>query len=107
MTVTSNDIDRLAEEIARRFRPECIILFGSHAYGSPGPEADVDVLVVLPFEGTGRAMASSIRCAVQPGFSLDIIALTPDRLRERLGMEDFFLREIMARGKVLYEAPHA
>jgi predicted nucleotidyltransferase len=46
-------IEEVAERIVREFNPERIILFGSHAYGTPGPDSDVDLLVVLPFEGKG------------------------------------------------------
>jgi len=31
---------------------------------------------------------------------------TPKKLKERLAMGDFFMREIMEKGKVLYEAGH-
>ena len=50
----SAEIQKLCEQISRDFRPERIILFGSHAYGSPTPDSDVDLLVVMPFEGSPR-----------------------------------------------------
>lgn len=40
-------IRRLARQIAEKFRPQRIILFGSFAYGEPGPDSDVDILVVM------------------------------------------------------------
>ena len=43
----------LSERIVREFQPERIILFGSSAYGQPPADSDVDLLVVLPFEGRG------------------------------------------------------
>jgi hypothetical protein len=39
-------IKQICERIAERYNPEKIILFGSHAYGQPTPESDVDLLVV-------------------------------------------------------------
>ena len=40
----------LLQEITRRlvaeFEPEQIILFGSHAWGIPGDDSDVDLLVI-------------------------------------------------------------
>ncbi|MBC7933558.1 MAG: nucleotidyltransferase domain-containing protein, partial [Rubrivivax sp.] len=47
--VKKEEIQQLSERIAREFRPECIILFGSYAYGTPTGDSDVDLLVVLPF----------------------------------------------------------
>ena len=44
-------IRQLCTRIAREFKPEKIILFGSHAYGQPTPESDLDVMVVMQFEG--------------------------------------------------------
>ena len=45
------EIQTFARRIAEEFHPERIILFGSYAYGTPGPDSDMDLLVVLPFEG--------------------------------------------------------
>jgi predicted nucleotidyltransferase len=45
-------IDRMVRRIVKKFHPEQIILFGSHARGDAGPDSDVDLLVVLDFEGT-------------------------------------------------------
>src|SRR5258707_15001578 len=41
-------IRRLAQQIAERFQPDQIILFGSYAYGEPNQHIDVDLLVVIP-----------------------------------------------------------
>lgn len=40
-------IDDIIRQIAEKFRPEKIILFGSYAHGDPRPESDVDLLVVM------------------------------------------------------------
>ncbi|MGC2692443.1 MAG: nucleotidyltransferase domain-containing protein, partial [Desulfobaccales bacterium] len=49
--VEDQTIQELCDRIVREFQPERIILFGSYAYGNPTPDSDVDLLVVLPFEG--------------------------------------------------------
>ena len=41
-------IRRFARQVAERFRPEKIILFGSYACGTPHADSDVDILVVMP-----------------------------------------------------------
>jgi predicted nucleotidyltransferase len=41
-------IRRFARQVAERFHPEKIILFGSYAYGTPHEDSDVDILVVMP-----------------------------------------------------------
>ena len=53
-------IARLCEVIAREFQPEKIILFGSWAYGTPDAESDIDLLIVMPFEGSPFRQAGTI-----------------------------------------------
>lgn len=105
---SQNDIQQFASEIARRFQPHRVILFGSHAYGEPDAGSDVDILVVMPHEGNPIDQASAIRRALDfPGFAFDLIVRDPETLRWRLDNQDWFLREIMTKGVVLYDAPHA
>ena len=65
-------IRRFARQVAERFEPEKIILFGSHAYGTPHADSDVDILVVMPAQDQ-RDQAHKIHWALQPPFPLDII----------------------------------
>lgn len=104
--VSREQILRLGAQIAREFQPERIILFGSYARGEPGPDSDVDLLVILPFEGKPWRTATAIRARTRPAFPLDLIVRTPEQLRERLRLGDPFLTEIVDRGEVLYEADH-
>jgi predicted nucleotidyltransferase len=98
-------IRRFARAVAERFDPDKIILFGSYAYGTPDEDSDVDLLVVMPARNE-RAQATRIRLAVQRCFPMDLIVRTPENLRWRLEEGDSFLREIVSRGKVLYEKAH-
>jgi len=54
---TIADIVRLSDSIVREFNPRKIVLFGSHAWGKPSPDSDVDMLVILPFQGKSWQMA--------------------------------------------------
>ncbi len=105
--IAVSQIQQVSDEIARQFHPERIILFGSYAYGTPNEDSDVDLLVVMPFEGRRARQAIEIHQAVYAGFPMDLIPITPERLKYRLEIEDFFLKEIVEKGKVLYEANHA
>jgi predicted nucleotidyltransferase len=99
-------IRRFVRQIAERFHPDKIILFGSYAYGQPHAESDVDLLVIMP---TRNAIDQAIRIdlAFERPFSLDIHVRTPYQIKQGLkeGDCDWFLREVMEKGKVLYEAP--
>jgi predicted nucleotidyltransferase len=102
--VEMSEIEALSQQIVEKFHPERIILFGSYAYGEPTPDSDVDLLVVMPFEGHSPRQAAEIRFQVRPQFPLDLLVRTPELLRQRLEMGDFFMKEIVDEGKVLYEA---
>jgi predicted nucleotidyltransferase len=105
--VTQEQIQAVSEKIAREFAPEKIILFGSYAYGTPTEDSDVDLLVVLPYEGSSAQKAAEILYKVHAGFPLDLLAYPPDYIRRRIVEEDCFLREVTGKGKTLYEAPHS
>ena len=104
--VEMKEIRDLTSQIAREFNPDRIILFGSHAYGRPSNDSDVDILVVLPFEGKPVRKAIEIRNKVNASLPLDLIVRTPEQLAERVAQNDWFIREILERGRTLYEANH-
>src|SRR6266404_776944 len=94
-------IRRFARQVAERFAPDKIILFGSHAYGEPHADSDVDILVVAPTRNE-IDLAVRIDSATDPMFPLDLIVCTPNNMTWRLEEGDSFLNEVMTRGKVLY-----
>jgi uncharacterized protein len=104
---TTTEIKQLCDQIAREFKPEKIILFGSHAYGKPQWDSDVDLLVIMPFKGRHTRKAIEILDRLNPATALDLLVRTPQQIERRLAMGDFFMREIIERGKVMYEASHS
>ena len=101
--IAQDRIRDVSERIARQFVPDRIILFGSYAYGDPTEHSDVDLLVVLPFEGKPYRKAAEIAAAVHAGFPLDVIAQRPDDVDRRYRDRDPLIREAVDRGRVLYE----
>jgi predicted nucleotidyltransferase len=97
------DIEQFSSSLVRQFHPKRIVLFGSHAWGTPTRDSDVDLLVILPFEGKPWRMALAIRERVHPGFPLDLLVRTEAQVNDRLRRNDSFLSEIVTKGKVLYE----
>ena len=100
--ITMPAIRKLAREIAVKFQPEKIILFGSYAYGSPHQDSDVDLLVIMPARDSS-ALAVRILEHTDPPFPVDLLVRTPYTMNWRLKAGDWFLREIDSKGKVLYE----
>lgn len=100
--VTQRAIRRDVRQIAKRFDPDQIVLFGSHAYGTLNAHSDVDLLVVMPTRNP-LDQSLKIRREVPAPFPVDLLVRTPETLKWRLEEGDSFLREIVSRGKVLSE----
>jgi predicted nucleotidyltransferase len=97
----------LCDTIAQEFHPDKIVLFGSYAYGQPRPDSDVDLLVVMPFEGSPFRQASVILSHVVRTVGvlpMDLLVRTAEQVQERLHMGDSFMREIIERGRVMYSS---
>lgn len=102
--VNRSDIQQVCNRIVREFQPLRVILFGSYAYGSPTPDSDVDLLVVMPFQGRSTEQAVKISSRLDHRFPIDVLVLTPEEVKQRLAWNDFFIREITEKGAVLYES---
>ena len=100
-------IRQLCTRIACEFKPEKIILFGSHAYGQPAPESDPDFMVVMQFEGDPLEQAVTMLNRLNILLPIDLLVRTPEQVQQRLEMGDSFMRDIIEQGKVMYEAHHA
>ena len=96
-------IDYLVRQIAENFQPRKIILFGSYAYGTPRPESDVDLLVIMETPLKEVEQEIHICQKIEHHFGLDLLVKTPATLEKRLKLGDPFLKEIIQKGKVLYE----
>ena len=104
--VAMSEITEFARRVAERFNPDRIILFGSHAYGSPDADSDVDLLVVMPYDGTSWQKAVEITAQVRARSPLDLLVRSPEEVRTRMELGDPFLKEIVTEGRVLYESAH-
>ena len=101
--VDEQSIRTLSESIAQEFQPDRIILFGSYATGRPTPDSDVDLLVILPFEGRNLTKSLEILNHTNPQFPIDLLARTPEDTERRYREGDPLIRDALDHGKVLYE----
>ena len=102
-------IPRMVKRIVKQFDPERIILFGSRATGTAGPDSDVDLLVVMPVQGSKRDQAIKIRLALIDTyplrFSLDLFVSTPEDFAWRKEIPGTIERPAAREGKLLYARP--
>lgn len=105
--VSDSEIQKFSEQIVRDYQPQRVILFGSHAYGTPHEYSDVDLLVIMPYEGNSLRKAAEIIRALNPRFGVDLLIRTQQELSQRLEWRDSFMQEIIDKGRVLYAAANS
>jgi len=106
--MTEEKIDRIIREMVQRivegFHPELIVLFGSHARGDAGPDSDVDLLVVMPVNGSKRDLTIEIRKALAGiGLAKDVVVATPEELARYRDLVGTIIYPAIHEGTVLYE----
>jgi predicted nucleotidyltransferase len=99
--------DRL-EDVTKRivevFDPHRIILFGSYVYGQPTSDSDVDLLILMESDERPAVRAMQVSRLLRPRpFPMDILVRTPEEIQHRLEIGDYFIREVLEQGRVLYE----
>lgn len=104
LPVTEEILAEITRRIVAAVHPEKVILFGSYAYGEPHPASDVDLLVIVEIDlpGVERAVAASKNIYPRP-FPMDILVKTPAEVAAALAKGDYFVREIVKKGRMLYE----
>jgi uncharacterized protein len=103
-TPVADKLPEVVERLAAKLRPERIILFGSYAYGSPTPDSDVDLLVILETDASSMERYLAVSRLLYPRpFPVDILVRTPHEIEQALQTGDFFIKQIISQGRVLYE----
>lgn len=98
----------LLKEIVKRLveclHPEKIILFGSHAYGSPTEASDIDLMVVVPESDQPRYRRAQEAYGCLWGLTapVEILVLTREELEEMAQVPASLVRQALQRGKVIY-----
>lgn len=97
-------IDEITRKIVQEFQPEKIILFGSRAWGIPTEDSDIDLFIIKDTNKSTREVARDIDGALwERTIPLDIIVYTPAKVDKWLKIGDFFINDIIHKGKILYE----
>ena len=104
--ISRGRIQRLADEIARKFHPKKVILFGSYATRKATVDSDVDIFVILR-PGSRGVDSLRVHRGITHDFPMDLIVMTARKFDDRLGEGDFFLMDVVEQGIVLYEENHA
>jgi len=100
-------IQRMLQKLIAEYAPQKVVLFGSHAYGVPGPDSDIDLLIIK--ETAERFIdrwvtVQRILTGTHRALPIETLVLTPQEIKNRLAIGDQFIAEIMAKGEILYAA---
>ena len=94
----------MVRRIVEKFDPVQVILFGSYARGTAGPDSDVDLMVVMPVQGSINEKRLEIRIALHSiGIAKDIALVTPDQVAKYKDIVGTIIYPAFREGKVLYE----
>jgi len=89
----------------KKYRPEKVVLFGSYAWGKPKKDSDIDILIIKKTGGNPYKRIHEARSYLHNiNKAFDILVMEPEEVEKRLKLGDFFIEEIVEKGKVLYEA---
>jgi predicted nucleotidyltransferase len=100
-------LQNMVQKLVAEYAPRKVILFGSHAYGAPTPDSDIDLLVIK--ETSDRFIdrwvaVQHILTGTHPAIPVETLVLTPQEIDDRLAINDQFIAEILEKGQVLYAA---
>lgn len=103
-TISENLLQEITQRLVAELKPEKVILFGSHAWGKPNEDSDLDLLVIVPESNevpTKRSTRAhrSLRGIMVP---MDILVHTHAEVERHSRVYASLISEVLERGRVLY-----
>lgn len=98
------EIQEITRRLVAEFAPEQIILFGSHAWGHPDQNSDLDLLVVVSEsdQPAPRRAARAYRCLREVPVPLDILVKTRQEVERTRHVPASLIHNVLEGGQVLY-----
>ncbi|MBI2163994.1 MAG: nucleotidyltransferase domain-containing protein [candidate division NC10 bacterium] len=104
---SEREIEAIVKRIGEGYQPLKVILFGSHAWGQPTEDSDIDLLIVKETSDRFIDRWVAVRDLIaDPARRIPVepIVLTPQELDRRIERGDQFFQRIVTHGKLLYAA---
>jgi uncharacterized protein len=97
-------LPNITDRLVQAFEPEAIFLFGSHAWGTPHGDSDLDLLVVLSASELSSSKRSTLayRCLRDIPYPLDILVKTRQEIAKFSQVVSSLEYQILSKGKRLY-----
>ena len=103
-TLSDNLLEAITRRLVEELQPEAIYLFGSHAWGTPDDESDLDLLIVLSNSDASLALTEmrARRALRDLRVPKDLLVRWREDVEQLSRVPASLEREILERGRVLY-----
>ena len=104
ITIDETLIESATQTLVSEFHPEQIWLFGSHAWGTPTSDSDLDLMVVVrdSDEPAIRRSQRALRCLQGLPMPKDVIVPTRAQVDRYKHLRASLFHQILTRGRKLY-----
>ena len=96
------EIDYISKQIAQKYKPQKIILFGSAARGEFTPDSDLDFFIIKDDPRPGGERIYEVSGMFEHSMATDVLVYTPAEVEQSLKWGDPFVKEILSSGKTIY-----
>ena len=102
--VTTELLEQITQKLVATLNPEQIILFGSHAYGEPNEDSDIDLLVIVSQSNEPRYRRSRLAYRALRGIGVptDVIVMTREEVKRKVNVRSSLISRVIHDGRVLY-----
>ena len=100
-TISQELLGEATRRLADEFHPEEIWLFGSHAWGVPDDNSDVDFMVIVA-QSDESAIKRAHECLAGIGFSKDVLVPTRAEVDRYKHLRASLFHQVLTKGRKLY-----
>ena len=97
------ELQKIVQKLKENYDPEKIILFGSVAGRTASEGSDIDLIIIKRTDENPWKRLAEVDRFIDHTVPVDILVYTPEEVEERLRLHDFFLKDALENGKVIYE----
>lgn len=97
------ELKRFLPLLQQHYRPHKIILFGSLATDQIEEWSDLDLVIVAETEERFLNRVKEAMLLLRPKVGVDLLVYTPEEFKQLSRERPFFHKEILEKGRVLYE----
>jgi predicted nucleotidyltransferase len=104
MTLSNATLTEITRRLVATYQPEQVLLFGSHAWGEPDENSDVDLLVVVAAsaEPAYRRASAGYRSLFGLGVPCDVWVRTREEVLREAPLATTLTHKILHEGRILH-----